>query len=144
MVARILHIILALGIFFSSTGFVVNTHYCQGELKALSLFVHARDCQKDDTHRACSPAKDSCSKHDHEKSNDCCNDQSDYHKLDQDQQVQQSMQLELIKNPVLLGAIFVIFNITLPSWNTDSNKYLTYQPPVVFRDIPVLQQSFLL
>jgi hypothetical protein len=144
MAARILHIILALGVFFSSAGFVVNTHYCQGELKTLSLFMHARNCQKDDSHRACSPTKDSCSKHDHEESNDCCNDESDYHKLDQDQQVQQSMQLELLKSPVLLGAIFVIFNITSPSWDTDSIEYLTYKAPIVLRDIPVLQQSFLL
>lgn len=143
MAVRLINIILALAVLFSSTGFTVNKHYCQGELKDLALFVHAQSCHKKNMHQSCSTDKDSCTGHDHEKDNNCCDDDTDYHKLDQNQQIE-SFQLELLKNPVLLSTIFVILNIELPSVDANTLHQTTYQPPIVCEDIPVLLQTFLL
>ena len=91
---------------------------------------------------SCSAEKHSCGNHS-ENDGNCCDNEKDYYKLDQDQQVQ-TLQIDLLKNPVLLSAIFVALNIDFPSIAKQNRYFLDYKPPIVSNDIQALLQTFLL
>jgi len=46
LAARIINIILAGFVFFSATGFVVNKHFCQDELRHVKLFMKGEGCHE--------------------------------------------------------------------------------------------------
>jgi len=73
---------------------------------------------------------------------DCCENESEYYQLDQDQQVQ-TFDFELI-NPIFLTAVIAVFlNHEGPSAQKDSPQFLTYRPPIVSEDIVVSLQRYL-
>ena len=39
-------LMLAFLMFFTSTGFAINVHYCQGELKSFSFFGKSKTCNE--------------------------------------------------------------------------------------------------
>lgn len=49
MFHKIGHIFLALMVFISSSGVVVNKHYCCGILRSVALFVEPEECVGEDT-----------------------------------------------------------------------------------------------
>ena len=136
MFTRAAHIILAVLLFISSTGFVVNKHYCQGELKNMALFLKAESCHQDKAMKGC-PMHSSGEK----EKKGCCDDETEYVKAS-DEQVASSFQIDLQVTPVLLAAIFVVFNIELPALDSNTLHYLTYKPPIVLNDLSVLLQVF--
>ena len=143
MITRVLNIILATVVLFSSTGFIVSNHYCQNELKGTSLFIPVEGCDDMPVKTSCSSDKNSCSNHTGDDGN-CCDNERTYYKLDQDQQVQTFELNNLLKNPVLLSVIFVALNIDFPTVDKQTRHFLTYKPPIVSKDIPLLLQTFLL
>ena len=140
LAAKFLHIILALLVLLSTTGFTLSEHFCQSELQAVSVFPKAEGCQSEKA--PCRSTKKSCSSHDEGDCNGCCNNSSKYFQSDQDKQTH-SFEFKQLKNPVLLATIFVVFNIQLPSFETAKVNFLTYKPPIVCDDIQVLLQTFL-
>ena len=136
LIARATHIILALLLFISSTGFVVNKHYCQGELKNMALFRKAESCHQDKAMKSC-PMHSSGEK----EKKGCCDDESEYVKAN-DEQLAPSFEINLPNIPVLWAAIFVAFHIGLPALDSNTLHYLTYKPPIVLNDISVLLQVF--
>lgn len=156
LVARILNIILAFLVFFSTTGFVVNKHFCQNELRQVSLFVKGESChhkmEKMASMEACpmKGMKKSCSKdgscsnqQSSKKKKNCCHDESRYVKSEQTQE-KQSVEFPQLNNPVLVGVLFIALKIELPSIDAHTLPFLTYKPPIVGNDIQVLLQTFLL
>lgn len=143
MLTRIFHITLAVLLFISSTGFVVNKHYCQDELKSMALFIQAEACHKEKAVRSCpfhaSPHEEGQQK---EGKKGCCDDKAEYVKSD-DEQLAQSFKIDLELNPVLVSAINVPLSIELPSIDEHSLHYLNYKPPLIVFDIPVRLQTFL-
>jgi len=156
LAARFSNIILAFLVFFSTTGFVVNKHFCQDELRQVSLFVKGETChhkmEKMADMEACpmKGMKKSCSKDDSctnkqspSKKKDCCHDESQYVKSEQTQE-KQSVEFPQLNNPVLVGVLFVALNLELPSIDDHALPFLTYKPPIVGNDMQVLLQTFLL
>lgn len=147
MAARILNIALALLVFISSSGFVVNKHYCRNELKDVAIFVRAESCHiktKVQKMPAACPmhlAK-GCEMPEQQDERDCCDDESEFVKLEQDQQVQ-SLTVDLLKHPVTLVAIFVALKLQLPSQDARTISYLNYKPPLIVCDLSVSLQTFL-
>ena len=136
LIARATHIILAVLLFISSTGFVVNKHYCQNELKSMAIFHKAEPCHQEKAMKSC-PMHSSGEK----EKKGCCDDETEYVKAS-DEQVASSFQIDLQVTPVLLAAIFVVFNIELPALDSNTLHYLTYKPPIVLNDLSVLLQVF--
>lgn len=136
MISRATHIILAVLLFISSTGFVVNKHYCQNELKSMALFHKAEPCHQDKATKSC-PMHSSGE----QEKKDCCDDKTEYVKAS-DEQVAPSFEINLPNIPVLWAAIFVVFNIELPALDSNTLHYLTYKPPIVLNDLSVLLQVF--
>ena len=143
MISRILHIILAFFVFFSSMGFVFNKHYCQDELKNVALFVEAESCHSamDDMPASCPmhpPQKKAC-----EEKKDCCDDQSELVKSEQPQDVQNS-EFQLLNKTVCLGVIFLALHIDYTSIDVQSNHFHNYKPPLIVCNTPASLQTFLL
>lgn len=86
-----------------------------------------------------------CGNHDGTEKDDknCCNTESEYIALDQDQQVP-SFEFPPLPFPTYIATIFAVFNIDLPTFDSVSLHYLNYKPPLIVCDFPPVLQTFLL
>ncbi len=153
MAGRLLNIILALLVITSSTGFVINQHYCQGELKGTAIVVKAKTCHdrsvesEQEAHMANMPAN--CPMHASKKSSsceekkDCCNDETEYVKLDIDQEIS-SFKLPKISSPVFIAILVFCYSLDYDGPELSPVHYLNYKPPLIVCDIPSSLQIFLL
>lgn len=137
MLQKLTHIILALTVFLSSAGIVVDKHFCQNELKNIAIFAKASNCHA---------AKKTCPRHqptgEEEEKKNCCENETEYFKLDQDQQVQ-TFDFELINPKFFIAAVTVFFNLENTFAQNENHQYLTDRPPIVEIDILILTQRFL-
>lgn len=143
MLSRIAHITLSALIFVSSTGFVLNKHYCQNTLKSKALFVKAESCKHQDAVKPCPIHGTMPIDRQDDPEKDCCKDKSEFLKND-DQFANKVTDTELIQNFLSAGVLCVILNIDLPSIDKQTLHYLNYKPPlIVCDDMPVSLQTFL-
>lgn len=140
LIYRIAHITLAFLLLLSSTGIVLNKHYCGSELKSMAVFMEATPCHHVKAVKSC-PTHSSGEEGLQKEKKGCCDDKTEYLKSDEEQ-LAQSFRFDLKNLPVLLAAVFVAFDIKLPVTDSNTLHYLTYKPPIVFNDISVLLQVF--
>ncbi|MCO6492082.1 MAG: hypothetical protein J5I98_26935 [Phaeodactylibacter sp.] len=134
LAVRLFHITLSVLILFSSTGLLINQHYCRKELKHSALFAPAKSCHA-------RPAA-SCPMHApaQESQKGCCENESHFLKHKQDQ-VQ--IDAETVKAPASVFALVMpAFDATLPAFSRRNIHYLNYKPPLIFRDFPASLQVF--
>jgi hypothetical protein len=146
---RIIALTLAGLMFFTSVGFSVDTHYCQGQLKSFSFFGNATPCHDmvDETPMKECPRHEKMMAENEERSVDkknCCSNKTLYFHFDEDQQSQNvnlvvSQQLQQFV--IAYVAVFLYNDFIIESY---AASYAHYKPPLVSRDIPVLFESFLL
>jgi len=144
MAFRILHITLAFLIFVSSTGFTLNSHFCQNTLQSVAIFLIPENCHERAAHCAMNAAKSCCSKNKNTCSDsedkDCCEDKSEFIKADIDFIVFtiDDFQIDFV---ALLPHSISIHSETIL---TDRLiRFNTYIPPPLIRNLPLLFQSFL-
>ena len=85
MATRILHILLAVLVFFSSTGLILVHHYCNKELKNIGVFVDFESCADSQNSESCCQIKSpkNCCKLSKNADNpDCCDTKIVYLKSD--------------------------------------------------------------
>jgi len=140
LVSKILNIILAIILFLSSAGLLVNKHYCQDELKNVAIFVEAKSCHEQQEQAVCPHHQKAETE---EEKNNCCENESEFLKLDQDLQVE-NFDFASLKKPLQLAVVMIALTIELPSTESTNPHYLSYKPPIVCDDLPVVLQSFLL
>ncbi|RME41250.1 MAG: hypothetical protein D6794_00925 [Deltaproteobacteria bacterium] len=131
MLARVANILLAAMVFFSTTGVVLNRHYCQNQLRKATLFVSAQSCHHQmDQQPPCHRAATHCT-HDG-NDNGCCHDDSQYVHSDQVKVVQSPAPLVLPTfkpwAPQPVCVLRLSANDFLPSFG-----HQRYRPP----DLPV-------
>jgi hypothetical protein len=113
-----------------STSFVVGVHYCNGEIKELSVFDEAKGC----VHKQAGPAP-SCHKH---KLPGCCDDTTMVHEgcgfEDQAYQIvfHKSIEVEPAIAPVLIAETVPSLNAKRPCLQVD-DPLLEEDRPVLFR-----------
>ena len=147
---RFTALVLAFLMFFTSTGFAVDMHYCQGKLKSISFLGKAKTCHeiasKDNApmkncphHAKMMAEKKGCS-----EDKNCCSNKTVHFQADQDQQVQNfdfvvSKQLQQF----VIAYLEAFLNLDL---HVEENAipFAYYKPPLIKRDILTLNQSFLL
>ena len=146
---RITSLLMAFLMLVSSTGFSIDLHYCQGNLKSFSFLGTAKSCHDIAQSKHCSKMKKSCHapktalETDGECQKDCCsNKKIEVSPDDENQKIQiENFSLKQIKFVTAFVKAFV-----LPQ--TDLSQiivpHLKYKPPLLNRDIPILVQSFLL
>jgi len=134
LIARLAHITLAFLLFFSSTGLLMNKHYCQDKLKSVALFAQAKTCQ----HTKTVP----CAVHgtmtvpDNEAKG-CCDNESEYLKADTDWVASVLADLD-IAAPLSFAATLVPISLeTFVAPIPDSD--LPYRPPPLRERLARLQ-----
>jgi len=138
LILRVFHIIFALLLFISSTGLVINRHYCQNELKSKAVFLKAQPCHQKRVMSGC-PNHDPMQKG---EDKDCCKDKTEYLKLDQDQIIP-NIDLRQAVFPLIAPVVFTVLSPTVGFYKK-SLHYLNYKPPLLVCDLPVRFQTFLL
>ncbi len=86
---------------------------------------------------------DGCNGHEKGEKRGCCDDRTDYYKADEAQDGKYFQPL-LLKAPAFTAALPLRLSIVIPTTDKHTLRYLTYRPPIVCSDLPVLLQSFLL
>jgi len=146
---RLIALMMAFLMFFTSAGFTMDMHYCGGELKSVSFFGKAKTCHemtgenktpmKDcPHHKKMAAKKKGCS-----EDKDCCSNKN-VQLHDQDQKVQTNdfvVSKQLKQFVIAYVAIFFIDDFDL---QREATTFALYKPPLIPRDIPVLNQTFLL
>jgi hypothetical protein len=85
---QLLHIILAITVYFSSIGYTLNRHFCKGELISSAIFLPATPCENasiDFDKLGLDPSKlqPCCIKALEEEHKSCCEDASELKKNDE-------------------------------------------------------------
>ena len=141
---------MAFMLLLSSTGFSIDLHYCQGNIKSFSIFGTAKSCHAKTEKNHCQQSKISCHfvKSTIEASDasekNCCSNESIVVTPDMDTQKVVSEQLTET-NISFISAFVAVF---YAGQTLDLAKLIiphqNYIPPLLNQDIPVLIQSFLL
>jgi len=133
---KIIALILAAIVFFSTLSFTVEKHVCMGEITDVSYFLKADSCgMQEDECPIESPTESKIQK---EK---CCND---VHELIPGHQNEQQALQKLELNQVEFILAFTYTYINLFETSSENIAYVDYIPPLVKNDIQILHQTFLI
>ena len=122
----------------ASSGFVVNQHYCKGELKTSALFKEAKTCQN---HQQKVP---SCPLHQNPQNHqdDCCKNLSQKFKADDFENT--TLLVVNLDNNLPTSFLKHILNQVSISTVLKPINFQPYQPPLIAQDLILQGQSFLL
>ena len=146
---RLVALTLALLMFFTSVGFTMDMHYCQGKLKSFSLLGKAKNCHEKAAKMANCPhhqkmtadtkQENGCSM----DQKDCCQNRMLHVQADQDLQ---KPAIDFLHNHQLQQFVvaYVLTFFSNQIISTDTIAFARYKPPLIPRDIPVLFESFLI
>lgn len=138
---------LALLVLMTSVGWVVDMHYCAGQLKSVNWLGKAKSCHQ----KAQAKPEKRCPHHQKMMMDEgyssgekkCCKNKTFYFHADQDTDIPASEFMMEKQAQHFLLAYFIAFGPSL-TIERDIPAYTHYRPPLISRDIPVLVQSFLL
>lgn len=147
---RLIALMMAFLMFFTSAGIAMDMHYCGGELKSVSFFGKAKTCHdiagENETpmkdcphHKKMMAEKKACS-----EDKDCCSNETLVLQSDQDQKVQTNNFVVSKQLKQFVVAYVVVFLANDFDLQREVANFALYKPPLIQRDIPVLNQSFLL
>lgn len=136
---KLFSLIMASLMFITSVGFSVDMHYCNGQLKSISLFGEAKSCHDTTMHKTCPYHKNM------QKDKDCCENKTLVFQADIDKELENeffvlSQNLEL---SCFIVAFTEIFLDNLPRIDKEIIPF-DYTKPPAQRDIYVLLETFLL
>lgn len=139
-IASVLHIILSFAVLASSTGFVVDKHYCRGELKHTALFSKAKGCMG--AEQSACKRDVPCDGHQKWAQKSCCQNTVEFLKSGQDQK-NKGVYAFSLKLPVASAALFINDLFPLSISEVSLSAFLFYKPPVRTRkDIHSVLQVF--
>ena len=150
-ICRFIALSLAFLMFFSSAGFAVDFHYCQGKLKTLGFFQKAKTCHELAANAShCHMAKKkTCHKQSSEisckKDGDgkgCCDNEMAFILLDADYGIAEYVSFG-IQDIQFVAAFIATFNAQFIEVDSSPSHFKNYKPPLLERDILVLVHSFL-
>jgi hypothetical protein len=127
MVRLLLHILLSILLLGSTTGITIKKHYCLGELQYASLNVWALPCCGEKS----------------EMRSGCCRDEYSFQQLEDDFQSNAFVSLII---PELQLAFPPLFNDKELGLESDASQphYCNYKPPLIYEDVLILIQNFLI
>jgi len=138
LLQKIGSLILGLLVLVASTGFVVNQHYCKGELKASALFKEVKSCQN---HQQTVPL---CPLHQKQQNHqkDCCKNLSQEFKADDFESTTQLV-VNLDNNLPTSFLRHLLIQASISKVSKPTN-YQPYQAPLIAQDLTIQVQSLLL
>ena len=146
---KTISLMMAMLMLLSSTGFSMDLHFCQGQLKSFSLFGKAKSCHEQAEKSHCLKKKKTChiSLSNQDKTGECkkncCSNKTV--KIESNKEVKNIETIEFTAFQVkFLTAFTQLYLLKKSEQNKTIIPYLNYIPPLLNKDIPVLIQSFLL
>lgn len=129
--------LLAMLVLVSSSSFMVNMHFCGGQMQSVSLIEEATPCPME-------VQLPPCHKKMEIKKSGCCEDKhitfegKDFNAKVQDFSLLNWQAINWVASlPVIMEVIQIDEALAFAN-------HIPYKPPIVERDIPVLKQSFLI
>lgn len=129
--------LLAMLVLVSSSSFMVNMHFCGGQMQSVSLIEEATPCPME-------VQLPPCHKKMEIKKSGCCEDKhitfegKDFNAKVQDFSLLNWQAINWVSSlPVIMEVIQIDEVLAFAN-------HIPYKPPIVERDIPVLKQSFLI
>lgn len=124
-------------VLLSSTGLVVNKHFCLDQLQSISFFAAAESCSMGmDGERQCPPA------HIQIKKKSCCEDQSEYFKL-VEEVTPNNQELDIVKVNIEYSSVLLNQSANSSANRVADVEYALYKPPLTVCDITISIQTFL-
>ena len=139
MLKSFLNIVLAFNVLISSSGLLLQSHYCQNILIKTGLFLNEGCYCEGDVSDPCGD-DGTCRYNDEEDG--CCHNESHFFKTDEPQQVQ-DFHFKTFKKLDTYTAAVIFQHITLPIFDKYSFEYINYSPPPIVFDLQVRLQTFL-
>jgi len=130
---KIASFLMAFVVLFSTMSFTVDMHYCGGELVDTAVFSEATSCgmEMQNESSECSIVK-----------NECC---ADVHLTKESQESEKYSLDNLTFNQQLIAVTFIYSYIDLfEGLEENVIPYQDYSPPLVVKDIQLLDESFLI
>ena len=141
MLIRLLSFFVALILFISSSGLLIQSHFCQNQLQSISLFLKPESCHKNVSHHCKSATKKCCKVKPVQENNNCCHNIADFVKLDLDQYF---FKYHLNDKVVDFVKILKYYNQLIPhSFVQKKIKFFNYKPPLIDFDLQTHFQIFL-
>ncbi len=131
MLVRLVHIVTIFNVMLSTTGVVLNRHFCQDQLQRVAFFVDASSCHFETTTSfSCHQNEAAACTHGDMHEDGCCHDDSQYLHQDDSQKVPPSISEWVLTLPVLSA-------ILAPGWLgdlwvsavQDASLHARYRPP---------------
>lgn len=134
---NILHILLSILLFFSSTGLEINSHFCSGKYKYSSFYVQPDNCCKKIQGQL--PSKDSCQ--DEFSQTPCCQNKANFFKS----KYPQNITLDSAEDVTFpTSKIINTYNVQFGQnhFQRLDIDYFNYKPPLIKQDFSILFQVF--
>ena len=133
---KILAVIIALVILFSTLSFTVEKHVCMGEVTDVSYFTESESCGM--TTEECDLDEDSET---HIKKDNCCDNVVELIPgIQNEQQAIDGFEFKQIQFIIAYSYSY----LNLFETNREFIPFIDYSPPLVDKDIKVLYQNFLI
>ena len=139
MIKKTIHIGLALLILLSSSGLIINKHFCQNELVDTAFYSQAASCHESIV--VCKAVCDSQNSDELIHAQDCCKDVSSLLKVKTEQKIE-IVSIQLTKSQLNID-LRPISWISLAFFDTNHNPWDKYSPPLLVSDLLVDLQTFL-
>jgi len=131
---------LAFVVLFTSTGFAIDMHYCQNELKSVSFFGEAESCHSEAIKSECPNHKGMMME---QEDDDCCHNETILVESDNDLLSMDFADLSTHQVHFIVAYVhhFIAPIVVAP---TIAKHFILAEPPPPERDFQVLFQSFLI
>ncbi len=147
---RIIALTMAFVMFATTVNLAIDMHYCQGQLQSVSFFGKAETChdrmatkmKNCPNHQKMmeeASSKEGCSM----SKKGCCESKS-FHIQSDLEQLNSSSEFVVSQELQQFITAFVAVFFQNDFIEKSSHNFQHYHPPIVLKDIPVLNQSFLL
>lgn len=145
---RIIALTLAFLMLMTSVSFAVDMHYCNGQLKSVSLLGKAKTCHE----KAMANKKVTCPHHqkmqkqsngDEMDKDDCCKNKTILIQADNDR-TKSDLALPTFQQLQQFAIAYILVFHAKITTDKQSIQEFSYLPPFISRDIYVLSEAFLL
>ena len=138
---RLLATFLLVLTLFSQSGVVLAAHYCMGDLAQwnLGFSTHAESCSMAKKSSSCEQSQSSS---DDMRKKGCCEDDFVQFKISDPCQSRSEIQVSV--SPIFLAALVNVLSEELVRDAENQTFFSDYSPPLLLRDLPILNQSFLI
>ena len=141
MFLRILSFLIGFFLLISTSGLLVNEHFCQNRLQSISIYLQPESCGTTFSDHCNSSEKKGGKIKEISKKDNCCHNEKNFVKLDLDQYLVKSFLKG--KKVDFAGSLQFDSRQILPNLQPNKLKFLYYKPPLIDFDRQTHLQVFL-